>query len=66
MSVSETFVTEVVDGRHLNVTAPGKPGRILITLGDEGFNVELYPELAEEPIVGTGATYQELKLGEEP
>lgn len=65
MSVSEAFTTEVVDGRHLNVTAPGKPGRICITLGDEGFNVEMFPELAEAPIVETWATYQELELEKE-
>lgn len=66
MRTSEAFTTEVVDDRYLNVTAPGKPGRVVITIGDEGFSVEMYPELSDEPVVETWATYQELEKDKQP
>lgn len=64
MQISTAFQTEVVDGRYLNVTSPGKPGRIVIELGSDGFGVEMWPDFADQPIVETWATYQE--MGNEP
>lgn len=66
MRTSDAFITEVVDGKFLNITAPGKPGRVVVTIGEKGFNVEMYPELSEEPIVETWATYQELEKEDAP
>lgn len=66
MRTSEAFTTEVVDDRHLNVTAPGKPGRVVITMGDDGFDVVMYADFGEEPVVETWATYKELEKEEQP
>jgi hypothetical protein len=65
MRTSEAFRTEVVDDRFLNVTIPGKPGRVLITLESEKLTVEIYPELSDEPVVETWATFRELELEKE-
>ena len=61
MSAKDPFITEIVDGQYLNVMAQGKPGRICIKLGDEGFGVTIYQDVSDEPVVETWATYQELE-----
>jgi len=48
-------------GEYLKIEADGKPGYITIKVGDEGFIVDIWPDVGNESDASTYSFYEDLK-----
>lgn len=56
--------TTFPDDEYLRVEFDGKPGYINIKADDNGFVVEVFPDVGNDPVSATWATYNELEADE--
>lgn len=52
-------------GQYLNIKVEGKPGYITIKQEDEGFVVDIWPDVGNDSVASTCAEYNELAADEE-